>query len=74
MTAQRPFSKSFVMNTTVTHMQRAIGISVNKSFARFKEFEGDSIKGTEIMETMSALSSLNKLIEEFKTNNPALFS
>ena len=56
MTAQRPFSKSFVMNTTVTHMQRAIGISVNKSFARFKEFEGDSIKGTEIMETMSALS------------------
>lgn len=74
MVQPTPFSKAYVLETTFSHMQRAISISVNKTLGRLAEFDGNSAKGTEIMETLSNLQVMSKLLTEFKTNNPALFT
>ena len=68
-----PFSKVFVANTTMRHMQNAIDISTRKSVARLSEFSGQSDKGTEILETLSLLSTMSKLLEDFKVNNSHIF-
>lgn len=54
-------------------MLRSIDISVSKSFERLKEFEGNAAKGIEIMETLSVLNTMKKLVEEFELNNQHLF-
>lgn len=68
-----PFSKSFVMKTTLRHMNKSIDISVSKSFDRLKDFENDSAIGKEIIETLSVLHTLKKILVEFENNNPHLF-
>lgn len=68
-----PFSKGYVLRATKKHMLRSIDISVSKSFERLKEFEGNSEKGIEIMETLSVLNTMKKLVEEFELNNQHLF-
>lgn len=68
-----PFSKSFVMRTTLRHMKKSIEISINKSFDRLKDFENDSDTGREIIETLSVLHTLNKILDEFQVNNRHLF-
>lgn len=68
-----PFSKGYVLRATKKHMLRSIDISVSKSFERLKEFEGDGVKGTEILETLSVLQSMKKLIEDFEKHNEHLF-
>ena len=74
MTTNVPFSKAYVLDTTLKHVQRAFSISINKSLGRLAEFEGDSAKGTEIMETLSVLHSMAKIMDEFKANNTHLFA
>ena len=69
-----PFSKSYVLDTTLNHMQRAISISVKKSLSRLGEFDGNSAKGTEILETLSNLQTMSKLLDNFKANNTHLFT
>lgn len=69
-----PFSKVFVLQATLKHMRRSIDISIDKSFKRMPEFEGDSVKGVEIMETLSALHALRGMLEEFEKYNPQLFN
>jgi hypothetical protein len=68
-----PFSKSFVMKTTLRHMNKSIDISVSKSFDRLRDFENDSTIGKEIIETLSVLHTLKKILSEFESNNPHLF-
>ena len=55
-------------------MQRAISISVKKSLSRLGEFDGNSAKGTEILETLSNLQTMSKLLDDFKANNTHLFT
>ena len=69
-----PFSKSFVMKTTFRHMRRSVDISIRKSFDRFKDFPQDSEVGKEIMETLSVLHTVRKVLDEFQENNKHLFS
>jgi hypothetical protein len=69
-----PFSKAYVLDTTMNHMHRAISISVKKTLGRLAEFEGNAAKGTEIMETLSNLQTMGKLLDNFKANNPSLFA
>jgi len=69
-----PFSKSFVMKTTFRHMRRSVDISIRKSFDRFKDFDKDSEVGKEIMETLSVLHTVRKVLDEFQENNRHLFS
>lgn len=54
-------------------MKRSIEISISKSFERLKDFENDSDTGKEIIETLSVLHTLTKVLEEFQDNNKHLF-
>jgi hypothetical protein len=68
-----PYSKSFVIKTTFHHMRKSIDISVNKSFERLKDFDSDSDTGKEIIETLSVLHTIKKMLDEFEINNQHLF-
>jgi hypothetical protein len=68
-----PFSKSFVMKTTLRHIEKAINISIDKTFARMPEFEENSHDAREILEALSGLHRLRKDIEDYKLENPSLF-
>jgi len=68
-----PFSKSFVMRTTFKHMRRSVDISIRKTFERFKDFDGESKAGQEIMETLSVLHTCRKMLDDFQENNKSLF-
>ena len=70
----KPFSKSFVMRTTFRHMRRSVDISIRKSFERFKDFDQDSKAGKEIMETLSVLHTVRKMLDDFQAANPELFT
>jgi hypothetical protein len=69
-----PFSRSFVMKTTLRHMKRSIDISIRKSFERLKDFENNSETGTEILGTLSNLHTLQRMLEDFQDNNKHLFT
>jgi len=69
-----PFSKAFVMKTTFRHMRRSVDISIRKSFERFQDFDKDSEVGKEIMETLSVLHTVRKVLDDFQENNKHLFS
>jgi len=68
-----PFSKSFVMKTTFRHMRRSVDISIRKSFERFQDFDKDSDVGKDIMETLSVLHTVRKVLDDFQENNKHLF-
>jgi len=68
-----PFSKSFVVKTTMKHMKRSIEISINKSFDRLKDVDNESVLGKEIIETLSVLHVMKKMLDEFESNNSHLF-
>jgi len=70
----KPFSKSFVMRTTFRHMRRSVDISIRKSFERFKDFDNDSRAGKEIMETLSLLHTVRKMLDDFQLENSELFN
>jgi hypothetical protein len=70
---EKPFSKAFVMRTTLRHMRRSVDISIGKSFERFQDFDNDSKTGKEIMETLSVLHTMRKMLDEFEQNNKNLF-
>jgi len=62
------------MRTTFRHMRRSVDISIRKSFERFKDFDNDSEIGREIMETLSLLHTVRKLLDDFQEQNQELFS
>jgi hypothetical protein len=74
MVDKPPFSKSFVMKTTFRHMRRSVDISIRKSFERFQDFDKESIAGREIMETLSVLHTVRKVLDDFQENNKHLFN
>jgi hypothetical protein len=69
-----PFSKSYVLKTTTRHMRRSIDISIRKSFDRMPEFNDDSAKRMEIMETLDVLHKMRKIIDDFQEHNQHLFT
>ena len=62
------------MRTTFRHMRRSVDISIRKSFERFKDFDQDSKAGKEIMETLSVLHTVRKMLDDFQAANPELFT
>jgi len=68
-----PFSKAFAMKTTFRHMRRSVDISIRKSFERFQDFDKNSEAGKEIMETLSVLHTVRKVLDDFQENNKHLF-
>jgi hypothetical protein len=58
-----PFDKGYVLSTTLKHMIRAIDISIDKTSGRVQEFENNSEKSLEIIETLSELHSMRRAIK-----------
>jgi hypothetical protein len=73
MEHKTPFSKSFVVKTTMKHMKRSIEISISKSFDRLRDVDNESVLGKEIIETLSVLHVMKKMLDEFESNNTHLF-
>jgi len=55
-------------------MRRSVDISIRKSFERFQDFDNESHMGKEIMETLSVLHTVRKMLDDFQANNPDLFT
>jgi hypothetical protein len=55
-------------------MRRSVDISIRKSFERFQDFDKNSTAGVEIMETLSVLHSVRKMMDDFQQANSSLFS
>jgi len=62
------------MRTTFRHMRRSVDISIGKSFERFQDFDQDSKTGKEIMETLSVLHTVRKMLDDFQKANTELFT
>jgi len=55
-------------------MRRSVDISIRKTFERFQDFDNDSKTGQEIMETLSVLHTVRKMLDDFQVQNPQLFT
>jgi hypothetical protein len=55
-------------------MRRSVDISIRKSFERFQDFDKNSEVGREIMETLSVLHTVRKVLDDFQENNKQLFN
>ncbi len=63
-----PFDKGYVLSITLKHMIRAIDISIDKTSGRVQEFDGDSVKSLEIVETLSELHGMRRAIKGLLNN------
>jgi hypothetical protein len=68
--SKRPFNKEYVINHTMTFLNRSIDMSIMNTVKRIAEFDGDQEKSTEIFQTLSELhilkTQLNALIKQPK--------
>lgn len=55
-------------------MRRSVDISISKSFERFQDFDQNSKVGQEIMETLSVLHTVRKMLDDFQKENSNLFT
>lgn len=69
----KPFDRGYVMNITANNALSRIDLSVNKTSARLGDFEPDSPKWKEVLDTLYALDKFKKLINDFRLNNPDVF-
>lgn len=60
---QKPFSKDYVVHTTVKHMRKSIDISIRKTFERVAEFDSNSTKSREVFETLSILHTMRSQLD-----------
>lgn len=67
-----PFTKEFVIRTTLNHMCESINISIKKTIKRLKEFEGDEERMKEAMDALGSLTALNNMMIDIKNNNREL--
>ena len=66
----KPFSKSHVLKITSLHMKKALDRSISKTFDRLQD---KPEMGTQIMETLSVLHTMRKMLEDFEQNNAHLY-
>jgi len=64
MTSSAPFDKDYVLGITKKHMLKSIELSIQKTFSRIPEFEGNSEKSREILETLSCLHQMQKALSD----------
>jgi hypothetical protein len=69
----KPFSKGYVLRTTVKHMIKDVDISIKKTMDRVAEFEGNHEKSLEVLNTLSVLHTMKTLVEDFQSHNNQLF-
>ena len=59
----------FVFKVTVKHMRKCIDNSIEKTFNRIQEFEGDVDKSTEIFKTLAMLHSMRNQLDLITDRN-----
>jgi hypothetical protein len=64
-----PFDMSYVLRVTTKHMRQSIDVSIRKTFARVKDFDGDAEKSREVFNTLSILHQLRKQLDDFQSAN-----
>jgi hypothetical protein len=69
----KPFSKGYILRTTVRHCHKAIDMSIRKTFDRIPEFADDETKTREAFDTLNVLHVFKKLIDDFVDQNPTHF-
>lgn len=69
MENQKPFSTAYVLQTTVKHMKKSVDISIRKTFERIEEFSGDLTKSQEVFNTLGALHSMRKQLDNLDLTN-----
>lgn len=50
----------YVLNATTKHMLKSVDISIRKTLERISEFAGNKEKSQEIFETLSALETMKR--------------
>jgi len=55
-------------------MRRSVDISIRKSFERFQDFDQNTKAGQEIMETLSVLHTVRKVLDDFQAENSEIFT
>ena len=65
----KPFSQQYVLNETLKHISKSIGISTQKTIARLPEFINEPEMTKEVMSTLASLNQLSKLIDSIRQNN-----
>jgi len=56
----RPFSREYVLATTVSHMQKCVDNSIRKTFDRVPDFMNDEVKSKEVFITLANLHAMKK--------------
>lgn len=64
--AEKPFSMGYVLRTTAKHMRKSIDISIRKTFAHMDSSSERPEKATEVFQTLSALHSMRKQLDDFQ--------
>jgi len=59
----KPFSRSFIISTTVKHMLKSVDISIQKTINRIPEFSGNAAKSTELLLTVGELQELKNHVK-----------
>jgi hypothetical protein len=67
MESTKPFNTSYVLKTTVRHIKQDIDISIQKTFERIKDFDGNQDKSLEIFKALAILHTLRKSIDDFQS-------
>ena len=60
----RPFSREYVLATTVSHMQKCVDNSIRKTFDRVPDFMNDEVKSKEVFITLANLHAMKKRVNE----------
>lgn len=66
---KKPFSTDYVMRTTIKYMQKAIDISIRKTYSRLPEFASDEAASKEVFKTLGFLHGLKNMIDEYQNAN-----
>lgn len=70
----KPFNISYVMCATTRCIRDNIDFSIRKTSGRIAEFSDDLGKSQELLQTLSALYALRRVVDEFQENNLKMFS
>jgi hypothetical protein len=72
MTYKKPFTKEFVLRTTLQNMRGMVDLSMRKTVARLDDFPNDADMKLEVLSTLASLDQLHKTIQSIIDNNPDL--
>jgi hypothetical protein len=70
---KKPFTKEFVLRTTLQNMRGAVDLSMRKTVSRLDDFPQDADAKLEVLSTLASLDQLHKTIQSIIDNNPELF-